>query len=190
MQVRAEAFSRSDKNKEVAQLTRQLVKGDKVAYRSLQIYTSRYRYVVEPGLAHGVPQVGFHKAIPCIECNFSGARAISRRSGEISASELQEYFAKVLGRGRGTEDLLKSIASLLPAGEGQESLIKAAEGTLKPLTSPPDDNWTSLKPNLATLSGDQLQEAFQAAEGSPDVATSTNKRAAMKDMQGNADLSG
>lgn len=43
IQVQAETGSRSEQNKEVARLTQKLVKGNSTAYRSLQIYTSRFR---------------------------------------------------------------------------------------------------------------------------------------------------
>lgn len=89
------------------------------------------------------------------------------RAGEISATELQEYFAKVLGRGEQTEQLLLSIASLIPAGQGQTSLQQAARSAAS-ASLPLPDEWKSVSLDTSSVDKNQLQAAVQAAEESTD----------------------
>lgn len=110
------------------------------------------------------------------------------RAGELSAGELQEYFAKVLRRPRDTEELLVSVASLLPAGKSREALLQAAR---RPLEASLDgaDEWTSLDLDTSTVNKSELQEAAQAAHKTEETKAST-KRMAPQGSGGKADSQG
>lgn len=82
LQVKVEALSRGERNKEVAQLTKQLVKGNTTAYRSLQIYTSKFRCVLTHGLTLLHVIYRFELAVE---------RAVERTC-KSSVPEIQEYY--------------------------------------------------------------------------------------------------
>lgn len=83
------------------------------------------------------------------------------RAGTISAAELQEYFARIVGSDN-TGELLESIAELLPVGHQQASLLAVTQGAAK--IEETTDNWTRLNLDTASVDQSQLEQPVQAAQ--------------------------
>ena len=83
------------------------------------------------------------------------------RAGAISAAELQEYFAKLLGRRSSTDELLRSIATILPKNQ-QQDLLAAAQQAADTADSSLNE-WTPLNIDTASVDQGQLSKALQAA---------------------------